>query len=369
MGGPPFSFQLASNAFSGRGARARAHARACVRLRHRRRRLAVRHPPRLSVGERCFCAAPDLFLAAAIAAVLGRRWHWAAAPFISPSLLARSAALVRFWGARYGTFRSFGSQGGVEVGSSSSRRLGPLPRCRGWRGSPRWERGGWRKRGGRGGKSTAPTCLLRPRGIVTFSGSPISDALVSLPSAAPIVPAFFFVSVYGGPQRRADDADAAGAAATCGPVLSAARPMGTNDGSAKAPTPQSATEPPGMFICAGLPFRRAFFFCRPFMGDLCIALPLLCLLARRCGGQCEGYGDADADCQSFIKSGGVRAPSGVVLGFFEDTASWLYSCMGNLWLSATLLPGRLYDGCSFDAVHVSVYLWVARCRLVLLVSC
>lgn len=64
-------------------------------------------PPRLSVGERCFCAAPDHFLAAAIAAVLGRRWHRAAAPFISPSLLARSAALVRFWGARYGTWRAY----------------------------------------------------------------------------------------------------------------------------------------------------------------------------------------------------------------------------------------------------------------------
>lgn len=142
----------------------------------------------------------------------------------------------------------------------------------------------------------------------------------------------------------------------------------------EAPKPHHPSRLPSHQVClfvllrAGLPFRRAFFFCRPFMGDLCVVLPL-CVLARRCGGLGEGYGDADADCQSFINSGGVRARSGVVLGFFEDTASWLYSCMGNLWLSATLLAVRLYDGCSFDVVHVSVYLREARCRLVLLVLC
>lgn len=64
-------------------------------------------PPRLSIGERCFGASLDLHLAAAAAAFSGRRRHRAAAPVISLSLLARSAALVRFWGARYGTLGGF----------------------------------------------------------------------------------------------------------------------------------------------------------------------------------------------------------------------------------------------------------------------
>lgn len=108
LGGPPIPQPLASNARSGRGrARTRARARARMRAASPSSSPSGRpSPPRLSVGERCFCAAPDLYLATAVAAISGRRWHRGAAPFISPSLLARSAALVRFWGARYGTWRA-----------------------------------------------------------------------------------------------------------------------------------------------------------------------------------------------------------------------------------------------------------------------
>lgn len=87
-----------------------ARARACARMRAATPSSSSSGhapPPRLSVGERCFCSTPDLRLAAAVAAISGRRRHRAAAPWISPLLLARSAALVRFWGARYGTLGAF----------------------------------------------------------------------------------------------------------------------------------------------------------------------------------------------------------------------------------------------------------------------
>lgn len=87
---------------------ARARARARMRAATPSSSSSGRAPPpRLSVGERCFYATPDLRLAAAVAAISGRRRHRAAAPVISPLLFARSVALVRFWGARYGTLGAF----------------------------------------------------------------------------------------------------------------------------------------------------------------------------------------------------------------------------------------------------------------------
>lgn len=120
--------------------------------------------------------------------------------------------------------------------------------------------GAWRAAeapGGGGGQARTRRCL-HPRHVALchIFGAPISDA-ESPPCAAPSCPRLI-LCMSGGQQRRADDADAAGAAATRGPVLSAVRPMGTNDGRAKAPSPQPAAEPRGMFFCAYFLCARGF---------------------------------------------------------------------------------------------------------------